>query len=249
MATTPAFSEGPINLSFGTATVASPISVDPGVSVAVSYVTQCAGPASTTGTCLNLVGGTVPAAAPDMPITVESAHLTGANNTFPFDTYTAPQQITSVMLYPGSDYECWAGDTPDSAPTYTISGTPIYAGVTPTSCNTTVSSPSAALPVYPVVIKGTYTGLVATPTATEYLGPNETIVLNPLTGGSGSKSYTGLPLGEYELGYKTTAGSGFLTPPEWIWVTPSGVYYSTSAQTSGPTGTLAGPGNAISVTL
>ena len=185
-ATTPAFSEGPINLSFGTATVANPINVDPGVSVAVSYSTVCAGPSSTTGTCLNLVGGTAPAAAPDLPVTVESAQLTGANNTFPFDTYGSPTQITSVTLYPNNDYECWAGDTPDSAPTYTISGTAIYTGVTPTSCDTTVTSPSASLPVYPVVIKGTYSGSVPTPTATEYLGPNETVVLNALAGGSGS---------------------------------------------------------------
>jgi hypothetical protein len=250
-ATVPAFSEGPINLSFGTATVPTAISVDPGVNFAVSFVTQCPGPVGTNGTCLyNLSaaggGSTAPAAAIDLPVTVyESPQLTGANNTFSFDTQAVPRQITSITLYPGNGYNCWAGDTPDSAPTY-----PDYSGLSATSCNT--ATPSASLPVYPVVIAATYSGSgftsVPTVTATEYLGPNETIALNALSPAkSTGVSATGLPLGQYQLGYETTGSNNLIN--EWIWVTPSGVYHSTAAYTSGPSGTPASPGTAISVTL
>jgi hypothetical protein len=248
-ATAPAFSEGPIPLTFGTVTVAANITVDPGVSVQVSFVTQCPGPASTNGTCLNLVGGTVPAAAANLPVSVSSKYITGANNTFSFDTHAVPEQITSVTLYPETDYTCWAGDTPDSSPTYSPAGSPIYSGASPTPCATNVSSPSAALPVYPVALKATFSGSAPTPTATEYLGPNETIALNALSGAPNSYSYTGLPLGEYQLGYEASGSSSNTPISDWIWVTPSGVYSSSSAFTSGPSGTLASPGAAISVTL
>ena len=149
-----------------------------------------------------------------------------------------------MTLFPQSDYECWAGDTPDSAPTYEVGSTPVYTGVTPTSCDTMVSSPSANLPVYPVYLNATFSGSVPTPTATEYLGSHETIALNAITPASSSGlSSTGLPLGEYQLGYKVGSGSNTLIS-KWIWVTPTGVYTSTTG-VSVPTGVETAPGTSI----
>jgi Tfp pilus assembly protein PilV len=237
-ATVSAFSEGPVNLTYGSVTLASPIEVDPGVSVPVSFVTQCS-----TSNC-----PTDPTPAADLPVTVEASQLTGANNAFSFDTYASPQQITAVTLFPQSDYECWAGDTPDSAPTYEVGITAIYPSVTPTSCDTMVSSPSANLPVYPVYLKATFSGSAPTPTATEYLGSHETIALNAITPAStGGISSTGLPLGEYQLGYKVGSGSNTLIS-EWIFVTPTGVYTSTTG-VSVPTGVETAPGTSITVPL
>jgi hypothetical protein len=216
-------------LSYGTATLASPIVVDPGVNVPVNFVTTCS-PAACTGI----------QAAADLPVTVSATpQLTGANNAFPFDTFAAPQQISSMTLFPETDYFCWAGDTPDSAPTYVIGTTAVYPGDTSLSCDTT-SSPSATLPVYPVVLNATYPLLSPRPTATatEVLAPGHTIALNFVPGVvSPESTSTGLPLGQYQLGYELGASSNTLIS-QWIWVTPTGIYSSTStAYSTGPTGT------------
>jgi Tfp pilus assembly protein PilV len=248
-ATKAAFSEGPYFLTYGTATVATQIIMSPGVQVPVSFVTQTSSSCNTTCAANAL-------AAADLPVTVEATpQLTGANNTAVFDTSTAPTQITSMTLFPLNDYECWAGDTPDSNPAYAIgSGPPVYPGLAAQSCDTT-TSPSATLAVYPVVIKATYVPAAPVPTvtATEVLAPNHTIALNPFPGTpvSPATSSSGLPLGAYQLGYEVGASANTVIS-EWIWVTPTGVYSSIlPPPAAGPTGmgTPASPGTAIAVTL
>jgi hypothetical protein len=242
-ATVGAFSEGPINLSYGTATLANPIEIAPGVNVPVNFVTQ------TSASCNAACAALAPSAA-DLAVTVQAVpQLTGANNTFAFDTAATPQQIGSMTLFPQTDYFCWAGDTPDSAPTYPIGVTAVYPGDAPTACDTTLS-PSATLPVYPVVLNASYPLLShPTATATEVLAPSHTIVLNPVLGVvSPGLSSSGLPLGEYQLGYELGASSNTLVS-KWIWVTPLGVYSSATVFSGAPTGTPTSPGTAIAVAL
>lgn len=235
--TLPNFSESNINLKYGTATLASTIYVDAGVSVPVTFTTQCSACAS------------LPPAAADLPLTVQAnPQLTGPNNTAVFDTSAAPQEINSVTLYPYSDYVCWAGDTPDSAPSYTIGSTPVYPSDSATGCDAEVTLPTINVPVYAVVLKATYTGSQPTILAKQYLAPQETITLNALTGSSSpGTTSTGIPLGQYQLYYRV--GSGTPTAiSQWIWVTPTGIYSAGSAYTGAPTGTATALGTAISIT-
>jgi hypothetical protein len=182
-------------------------------------------------------------AASPIPVTVAASEL-GANTTFSFDTATSGNApISSVSLYPYTDYTMWAGDTSDSNPGY--QGGTAYPGDSPTVLG---SNASETLPVYDVVLD---TGATAPPagvnlTATQYLPPADPALALGAYTGTLHTSYTGLPLGEFSLG----ATSGYTVIPEFIWVTPTAVYYGNGPATTPTSFTKsAASGTAIEVTL
>jgi hypothetical protein len=182
--------------------------------------------------------------AADLPVTVqESPNLTGANNTQVYDPASVGQsaQIGSLQLYPYNNYFAWAGDTSDAQPS-------LY-GVTAVGVDATQSSPSLALPVYPLVVKTTGITSGYTLQATENLTPQHTISLSDLTSGVSS---TGVPLGQYQLtasGHTVTCGGS--TSACWVWVTNNGVLPEATASSSStpPTTGLTAPGAPITVTV
>lgn len=230
------FSESLGTIKYGQTVVAPAISLDLGTNVPVTFFTQ--GFSS---------GASAITPAADIAVTVSASELTGsANHTFAFDTLTSgvsPQTISSVTLYPYTDYECWAGDTPDAAPTYAVAGVGVYSSPAnqPVPLALPTAGASLSLPVYPLVIKTAGPATGYTIDAVEANSPNHTLALNAITSGSTS---TGLPLGQYDL-----TVTGHTVSPQWIWVTDKGVYTEAAFSSGGPTGTLTAPGSPITVTV
>jgi Tfp pilus assembly protein PilV len=202
------------NLQKGRLLVLPPVYLAEGVQASVAFKTQTfAG------------GASAVAPAADLPVTVAPAGASQSHYIFGNGT----TDITSMLLYPYASYSAWAGETPESAPGWQVSGSPVYPGAAPAT-QIAVAGPGATtsvtLPVYPLTVQVSNAGKFpgATLTATEVDALSLPFTLNPVDG-SGT-SVTGLPLGQYVV--TSSGGALTATSPAYVWVTPTGVWTSSS---------------------
>ncbi len=205
-----------LTLSTGTIVVAPPFTVDTGTTVtgagspAALFSTQVTG-------CSPACPGIAPAA--DIPLSVQPGGDAGTTGVFDFDTGSSGTPISSFTVYPQqSGYTAWAGSSADNNPTYSAGS---Y-GVSPTPLPP--GQATITLPVYPVILTGTALTMTATDVGQTVNGAApDAMVLNAP---SGTTSKTGMPLGEFQL---SPVGGGSISP-QYIWVTPTTIYYGTSVQ-------------------
>ena len=178
----------------------------------------------------------------NLPVTFSNSSLT--NGQYTFGNGTSP--VTSELLYPYSQYGVWSGDSSESNPGATVTGSSsyLYPGTgspadTPSpvilSFTGSGSSASVRVPTYDLSIKVAVSCSGDTLNATEQSGSSLSFALN--TPDASGVSASGMPLGQYLL--SGSGGSSGLCPPLlalgglYVWITPTGVYQSASA-TSNP---------------
>jgi Tfp pilus assembly protein PilV len=222
----------------GPPSIAAPLTVDAGQVTQLQQPFQVAEGVTVTPTLqtVNFTTGTPDPAVPavsDMPITVQSSGIL-PNGQYIFGDGTSA--VTSMLLYPfASGYSLWAGDMPESDPSYVPNGatTPLYSPPPNTVVTLPITSATTAavtLPVYPLTIS-TLAGSVLT--ATEVDGSGYTYDLTPPS--PAGTSATGLGLGQYQV----TSSLAGVASNIFVWITPSGVYYSATEMNAPSQGTLA----------
>jgi hypothetical protein len=136
-----------------------------------------------------------------------------------------------MLLYPDASYSAWAGDTSESAPGAEVSGTRLYpgAGETEIAIAAPGTNTGVTLPVYPLTVRISNADAhpAAFLTASEVDGPKVSFRLNRAD--ASGTSVTGLPLGQYLV----ASSGGAFKAPVYAWVTPTGVWTSSSPMSMG----------------
>jgi Tfp pilus assembly protein PilV len=212
----------------------------------VTYACAGGSPVTTPGAgyCGSASGA---AAVADLPVTFANPSLANGQYTFG----NASQAISSVLAYPYL-YGVWAGDMTASSPGYNgpSGGGTFYTGPlgtespVPISYDPTPPTGVVNVPVYQLNI--TEASPSACPgvqlTATEQAGADYTY--NLYAANAGNVSSSGMPLGQFEV----SASNCSTITPEYVWITPTGVYWSPTLMTNPYTnGVLAG--TSVTVTL
>ena len=218
------------------------VTITPGGLTPATFVIEQQTGVGVTFATTNFSGGADSTVAPvkDAPITVASTQAPSPGS---FVLGNGTSEVSGVELFPYSTgYSLWAGDAADANPLYSVSGTRTYGSANPTTLMTVAGqTPTVSLPVYPLTVSvsnpSACTGAL---TATETQGQEITYTLNALSSGT---SATGMPLGQYVLG----ANSGCsLSSTVYVWVTPTGIYSSSSEMTKPSDGSLVSGGVGVS---
>jgi len=178
--------------------------------------------------------------APDasLPVTFANPSLPNGQYTFGSGSSAVPAEL----LYPfANGYSVFAGDMSQSNPGYVPlippgNTTQLYSGSpSPSPVSLSVTSQQSAsikVPVYDLSLKVSGAIAGASLTATEQGGSSLAYTLNPPNLVSGL-SDTGMPLGQFLL----SASNGLAGTP-YVWITPSGVYQSSTQMSKPSDGTL-----------
>ncbi|MHB8435069.1 MAG: type IV pilus modification PilV family protein [Acidimicrobiales bacterium] len=159
--------------------------------------------------------------AANIPISVGNPFFSSTGGSYTFGV--GGPTPTSELLYPFTNgYSVYAGDGGEASQSYSGYSTQASPQINPTAGGTG----QAAVPVYRLSLQNSPSSPVATPISGAVLNYG-------LTSTGGSSYAAGLPLGEYQL-----TGGGSMTNP-YVWLTPSGVYYSSSLMAVPTDGTLA----------